>query len=76
MLETMFRESKYIVNIEDEFNVVFICSCYIIIRNKYIPYYYDNKRYMFTFLELLNVTDKNFILSVSTFVKEIILLYS
>jgi len=76
MLETMFRESKYIVNIEDEFNVVFICSCYIIIRNKYIPHYYDNKRYMFTFLELLNVTDKNFILSVSTFVKEIILLYS
>ena len=29
---------------------------------------------MFTFLELLNVTDKNILLSVSKFVKEMILL--
>jgi len=34
---------NYIVNIEDEFHVVFICPCYTAIINKYIPHYYINR---------------------------------
>jgi len=58
------REQRYclccksIVDIEDEFHVVFICPCYTAIINEYYYHYYINRPSMFNFLELLNSTDK------------------
>ena len=74
------REHRYclccnsIANIEDEFHVVFINPSYTALRNKYIPLYYTNRPSMFNFLEHLNVTMNNILLSVSKCVMEMILL--
>ena len=79
MLETMFQEDKYIVSavilllILKTSSMVYACP-YAAIIHKYIPHNYINGPSMFNCLELLNVTDKNILLSVSTCVKEMILL--
>ena len=39
-----------------------------------IPHYYINRPFMYNLLELLNVTDKHILLSVSKYVKAMILL--
>ena len=79
MLETMFRENKDIVFAVILLLILKMSSMlylYVLtaLRNKYIPHYYINRPSMFKYLEFLNVTDKNILLSVSKFVK--VILYS
>ena len=60
--------SKCISNdIQDEYHFIIVCPYFIVLRNKFISYYFTHNPSMFKFLQLLNSSKRKEIVNLAIF---------